>query len=162
MSIESSADVWLTALTEATSELAETTLEMQSVSVATETTETTENLSGAYLSLIGDSDAVQVGIASDKDGCSKLARALLMMEDDEELSEEDMIDALGEIVNIVAGSVKTMVSKAGESMTLGLPIVVRGQVLPTIGAHVAAVKVLIGSIPAQLIVLQKGRTSSRA
>ncbi len=47
-----------------------------------------------------------------------LARALLGMADDEVVSELDLVDAFGEVANVVGGNVKSLLPQHG---TLGLP-----------------------------------------
>ena len=48
----------------------------------------------------------------------ELARALLAMEPDEAVPDEDLVDALGELANVVGGNVKALLPEHG---TLGLP-----------------------------------------
>ena len=55
----------------------------------------------------------------------ELARALLAMEPDEAVPDEDLVDALGELANVVGGNVKALLPDQG---TLGLPRV--GGALP--------------------------------
>lgn len=50
----------------------------------------------------------------------ELARALLAMEPDEVVPDEDLVDALGELANVVGGNVKALLPEHG---TLGLPMV---------------------------------------
>lgn len=47
-----------------------------------------------------------------------LARALLQMGEDEEVEQVDLVDAFGEIANVVGGNVKALLPTQG---TLGLP-----------------------------------------
>lgn len=49
-----------------------------------------------------------------------LARALLRMPRDEELTPEDLVDAFGEVANVVGGNIKSMVTTTG---ALSLPSV---------------------------------------
>ena len=53
---------------------------------------------------------------------TRVARAMLATE---EVSDEDVTDAVGELVNMVGGNVKSLMSSPS---TLGLPIVLRGRV----------------------------------
>jgi hypothetical protein len=70
---------------------------------------------GFYLLMVGNARS-----------CENLTRTLFMLEDEEEVEKEDMADALGEIVNIVAGALKTKRGEAGEDLQLGLPLFVTG------------------------------------
>ena len=71
----------------------------------------------------GGSNMVLVG---DADSCARLTRAMFDMEDDEEVGEEDMADALGELVNITAGGFKAKCAEAGKKLQLGLPLFLEG------------------------------------
>ena len=64
----------------------------------------------------------------------ELARALLAMEPDETVPDDDLVDALGELANVVGGNVKALLPEHG---TLGLPNV--SDRLPD-GAPAAAVQ----------------------
>lgn len=64
----------------------------------------------------------------------ELARALLAMEPDETVPDDDLVDALGELANVVGGNVKALLPEHG---TLGLPVV--ADRLPD-GARAAAVQ----------------------
>ena len=52
----------------------------------------------------------------------RLARALLAMEPDEPVGEEDLVDAFGEVANVVGGNLKALLPVQG---TLTLPQVSR-------------------------------------
>lgn len=56
-----------------------------------------------------------------------IARAMLALGPEDDASDEDVVDALGEIVNVVGGQVKSLC--AGDNH-LGLPLVSHGMVLP--------------------------------
>lgn len=54
-----------------------------------------------------------------------VARTMMAMDDDEDVTDEDVEDATGEIVNILGGNVKSVLAGATQ---LGLPQVVAGDV----------------------------------
>lgn len=58
----------------------------------------------------------------------ELTRALLRAADDEELTAEDVTDALGEVANVVGGNVKSLLTAPS---VLGLPQVGHGMEAPT-------------------------------
>ncbi len=60
-----------------------------------------------------------------------LARALLGLPDDDEVSREDLEDAFGEIANVVGGNLKSLLPNPG---TLGLPQV--GTQVPTLAGAI--------------------------
>ena len=53
---------------------------------------------------------------------TRISRALLMIEEDVDVDEEDFRDAIGEVANVVGGNVKSLVPDPG---ALSLPIVSR-------------------------------------
>jgi chemotaxis protein CheX len=61
-------------------------------------------------------------LATDVATAHRLARALLAMEPDEPVGEEDLVDAFGEVANVVGGNLKALLPVQG---TLTLPRVAR-------------------------------------
>lgn len=59
------------------------------------------------VNLLHDEGSWELGLYGDRTSCISLARAILGMEADEEPEDGEVVDALGEIVNMVAGSMKT-------------------------------------------------------
>jgi CheY-specific phosphatase CheX len=62
--------------------------------------------------------AGRAAVTTDRATAHELARALLGMNPDEEVSEADLVDAFGEVANVVGGNVKALLPSQG---TLGLP-----------------------------------------
>ncbi|MFI2753234.1 chemotaxis protein CheX [Cellulomonas sp. P22] len=60
----------------------------------------------------------QVAVETSTSTAHELTRALLGMADDEPVGEADLVDAFGEVANVVGGNVKSLLPVAG---TLGLP-----------------------------------------
>src|SRR5512147_990453 len=110
-------DDWLSATVEAASEFASTTLDAALESVAS-TSKLPVDLTGCFVALVGEEGSLQIGLASDSAGCMTLAKALFAS--DEDLPEEDVGDALGEIANIVAGGVKKRMATGQVPLALGL------------------------------------------
>jgi CheY-specific phosphatase CheX len=65
------------------------------------------------------------------------------MEPDEEIDQDDMFDSIGEVANIIAGSVKTSLAGENISAQLGLPLAVEGRVHTTENAPRASIITLI-------------------
>lgn len=91
---------------------------------------------GGYIPLLTESESVQIGLATDLESCRRLSRLLLALEEEEPdppLSE--VRDAIGEIANIVAGSIKTRIAsrQRGIEIKLGLPFFVHGRIAPVAG-----------------------------
>jgi CheY-specific phosphatase CheX len=117
---------------------------------------------GAFVALSGGDDKVQVGVMLDQAGGEALARALLGMPEDEAFaSEGDLADAFGEIVNMVAGGVKTRMNEQVPGIQLGLPLCVKSLISP---AHViqSSRQLMIGSVRALVIVLSHSGSLPRS
>lgn len=110
---------------------------------------------GVYVTLLGDSGSVQLGIISSKVGCKQLAGMLLGMEAEEcdEISGADMVDAYGEIINIVAGMVKQLANEEDASIHLGLPIFINGQVCAMEHQDSIVTDMLMGDVSTHLLIL---------
>jgi chemotaxis protein CheX len=62
--------------------------------------------------------------------CAKtIALNMLAMEPSEELSDEEICDALGEVTNMVMGGVKSRIRNAASDISVSIPTVVRGRML---------------------------------
>jgi CheY-specific phosphatase CheX len=148
-----SLDDWLQAALGAAEECSKTTL-----GCALNTSEQPRlppELTGCFVALVGDSGSLQIGFGSDPAGCQTLAKALFASEVD--LPEEDVSDALGEIVNIIAGGVKKRMSAVQPPLAIGLPIVMRGQVRLSERQQVLEAEVSLGDVPVRLLVLSNKR-----
>jgi len=150
MMVADQADDWLRATVEAAGELCDTTLGV-ALNQCQHQARLPENLTGCIVALVGVEESIQVGLASDSQGCQSLARALFCS--DEDLPESDVADALGEIANIVAGGVKKRKSHSHSAMVLGLPLVMVGQLRLSERQVLAQNDVLMGDIPVRVWVI---------
>lgn len=149
-----STEEWLDAVVSATQELAVTALAFEEGTVE-QTSEPVPDMSmGSFAGIAGEEGAIQIGIIASHEDCISMCRAFLGMEVDEELSEEDLADCLGELVNVMIGGVKSRMSHAGGlTMKIGLPLVFRGRI--EVPKNVKAMTSLIrwGSVQAYVILL---------
>lgn len=61
-------------------------------------------------------------------GCAKaIAANMLGSEPDEQISEEDICDAIGEVANMVMGSIKSRIQEPVGRIEVSIPSVVRGR-----------------------------------
>lgn len=77
---------------------------------------------GASLSLVSETDTIQIELLGERAPFECLGRTLMMMEADEELDWPDVVDAVSEIVNVVAGALKSEMIDSVPSLRLGLPV----------------------------------------
>ena len=68
----------------------------------------------------GSTQGVRTMVRAEEGDAHLVVRALLRMEEDETVGEEDLVDAFGEIANVVGGNLKSLLPEHAE---LTLPIV---------------------------------------
>jgi hypothetical protein len=121
-------------------------------------------MAGAYIPLLAEDQTLQLALLATPAGCADLSRLLLGMGPDEEVSDADVADAVGEVVNIVAGGVKQRMADAvpnGSGLRLGLPVFIHGHVQRTQQLEVSLASVRLGDVDAHLMVLRSMLPSSR-
>ena len=76
----------------------------------------------------------------------KIARGMLMSEPDDKLSDEDICDALGEVVNMIMGGVKARLHDLVSDIQLSVPSTIMGNnVRPSLGKTAKRVAITTGS-----------------
>lgn len=111
-------------------------------------------MAGAYIPLLAEDQTLQLALLASPSGCADLARLLLGMEPEEAVSDADIADAVGELVNIVAGGVKQRMQGAAGGLRLGLPVFIHGYVQPTQQLEVSLASTRIGEVDAHLMALR--------
>lgn len=110
---------------------------------------------GAYLPLVGEDEQVQLALGAAPEHCQALAKMMMQLGTDaEDLPSGDVADAMNEIVNIMAGAVKTRLLPTVPTLRLGLPIFIHGQPEPTDRLVTSVAHVKLGAVPATLLVVQ--------
>ena len=118
---------WREAVQGAATELARNALGFTGAKVAEPVAiEQTAGMVGAHIPLIG-ALAFELSLFASRESCSQLATAVLGMNVDD-LPPGTMPDAIGEIVNMLAGGVKRRLASNGGDLELGLPVFVNGNV----------------------------------
>jgi CheY-specific phosphatase CheX len=143
-------DDWLKATVDAASEFASTTLG-DTLQLAEQGSKMSQDLTGCFVALVGDEGALQIGLAANPEGCQILAQALFAS--DEELPEEDVSDALGEMANIIAGGVKKRMATVQLSLVIGLPIVMDGHLRLAERQQMVTSDVRLGQVPVRLLIV---------
>ena len=110
---------------------------------------------GAYIALLCEGESVHLGLCLAPTECHALARALLGLGVHESLSERDTIDGVCEVMNIVAGKVKSQMASRGQTLRLGLPMFLRTPIEPDAAMEVASTELLLGSVAARLTVYRR-------
>ena len=112
-----------------------------------------EGLAGSIIPIVSNMAPIQVGLFSNDVGCELLARALLGSSPHETLTRAEVVDAIGEIVNMLSGNVKARVARYATHAALGLPTFVHGPIETLSQQVVEAVRVKIGMADAYVVVL---------
>jgi hypothetical protein len=107
---------------------------------------------GAHIPMIGGGQAFDLGLVASPEGCQALSRAILCMAPGSALRDAEVADAVGEIVNMLAGSVKRRISGLGGELELGLPIFLHGYIQPTERLAVLALPTQFGTIETMVLI----------
>jgi CheY-specific phosphatase CheX len=144
---------WRTAIEGASTEIATRALSFPGVAVQDPVaSERTASMIGAHIPLIGGGQAFEMALVSSAEGCDTLARAILGVTNGTTLRELEMVDAVGEIVNMLAGSMKRRLAGHGAHLALGLPIFVRGYLQPSDRLALIALPVRFGPVDTTVMV----------
>ncbi len=108
----------------------------------------------AYISVLSESNSMHLGLSASMQGCRTLTRAFLGIREKDGISEKDVVDAMSEILNILAGKVKSRLAPRDGSLKLGLPIFLVGQIQVTANMDRAAGDVAMGPVSCQLLVFR--------
>jgi Chemotaxis phosphatase CheX len=107
---------------------------------------------GAHIPLIGGGQAFDLALVASADGCQALSRAILGTAAGPTLRDAEIADAVGEIVNMLAGSVKRRMAGLGAELVLGLPIFLHGYIQPTDRLAVLALPTRFGAIDTMVLI----------
>ncbi|MGC4069146.1 MAG: chemotaxis protein CheX [Polyangiaceae bacterium] len=111
-----------------------------------------DDLLGAFVQVVCPEGAVLLGITGTSESCAGLAKLMLGMDPEDEISEDDSNDAMGEIINIAAGTLKTKLSSQVGNIELGLPLFLSGRLRAVGHIAVELTEVEIGPHACALIV----------
>lgn len=153
--LESASD-WMKSLVGAMEETADKFLDGTKLKVIALSKELPPEFSGAFLQLIAPSDPVLIGLIGPDITCYKLSKVLLGMEPNEDLGVSDMNDAMGELINVAAGGVKSRMGERSDSIQLGLPLFLDGRLRMGGNIGVEVITAQLGGNFCALLVLAFG------
>ena len=147
---------WMEAVVVSSDELSTTMLGLSGVTAEAPVSKMPESKFTSLISVIGNSDAVQIGVGGTMESCQMLVKALMGMEPEEEdLPYEEITDAFGEIANILAGQVKTEINKKAPIDTnVGMPVLIDGTLSVPEESETLSANAQFGDIPVVLLVLR--------
>src|SRR6266849_4964540 len=135
---------WLEAFTEVTGAFAAGSLRFDGGAIPSEPASAKGANPAAYISVLSESNSLHLGLSASASGCRTLTRAFLGIREKDGISEKDVVDAMSEILNILAGKVKSRLASRDGSLKLGLPIFLVGQIQMTANMERAAGDVDMG------------------
>lgn len=111
-----------------------------------------QSFMGAYLELSADEEKIKIFFLSNEEVLMTLAKLMLLISPQDTLSQEDMMDAIKEVVNIISGGIKSrMNERMSGRLLLGLPSFSEKNVIPH-QKEVLIGKVLVANMPLFLAV----------
>ncbi len=153
------AEDWLDATTKSLLEVANTYFDLSTMEAGSGAADAPK--CGAMIGLASEDNTVQLMLISTRLGSESLGRALLGFDSDEAIETGDLADAIGEIVNIVAGMVKTAVHDQDDALNLTLPTFFEGTVEPLAGQVVLETMLKIGPVETRVVVSSGVRRVTR-
>ena len=151
---------WLTCFGDAARDLAAASLRFDN-GQAPEAAPSGAARPAAYITILGDSTSMHLGIAASEDGCRALAQAFLGLRRKDAISDGDVVDGMSEILNILAGKVKSKLSGRDKTLRLGLPMFIVGQIQHRENMERASADVMLGPVPCQLMVFRTASSAPR-
>jgi len=112
---------------------------------------------GAHIPMMGGGQAFDLAVVALDEDCKALSRAILCMAPGAPVRDAEVADAVGEIVNMLAGSVKRRMS-GDRDLELGLPIFLHGYIQPSDKLTVVALPTRFGTIETMVLIAgQRGQ-----
>jgi len=143
---------WSTALFDAVQDLAEDMLGGAKVVSKEQKQEMPDVLLGAFIQVVCAEGPVLLGLTGTPANCDGLARLMLGMALDEPIEELDSFDAIAEMINIIAGSLKTKLATTVGNIELGLPVFLSGRLRAIGRIAVESHQASIGGYDCEMIV----------
>jgi CheY-specific phosphatase CheX len=86
-----------------------------------------------------------------------MARSLLGLHPTQDLNDQETGDAVSELMNIIAGKVKSRISERDRTLQLGLPMFVQGRIQETGSMERQAADLEVGPVTCHLLVYRTKR-----
>jgi len=151
-------DSWMEASLEALRDVMVQACGLEGLELVAAADQMPPDLAGAFIPLAGEKDSAQVGLAGELEARQRVCGALMQMSPEEaaELSTSDIVDAMGEVVNIAAGGIKSRLQPLLGSLTMGLPLFINGRVEATDRVETRVARVSTGAFEL-VVVIVRGR-----
>ncbi len=144
---------WRDAVLGAATEIAQHALAMTGARFAASEHVATGALVGAHIPLVGGERPYELQLVGALETCQALARSILMMGPTDAIKPAEVADAVGEIVNMLAGGVKRRLGAGGSELELGLPVFVNGTTVPTGKQSVVTFPLVLGTHDVTVVIV---------
>ena len=143
---------WRDAICGAAIEIAQRSLGFAGATIADSRRDAIQSgMVGAHIPMVGK-PSFELQLVAMRGSCEALATAVLGM-DISDLPASVVGDAVGEIVNMLAGGVKRRLGNNGGDLELGLPVFVNGAVEPTDRFSMLAFPLRFGAIETVAVII---------
>lgn len=142
---------WLSAIRDSALDVITTSLGFQDGDISAMFGAAPNDVPGAYLPIVGSKQSMYVGWTAGERDRQTLARAFLGMSESDELSDGDVADALGELVNILGGGVKRRMLAHVAGLAIGLPFYAGGNMRLLGGASGLGARVRCGAAESHIV-----------
>lgn len=150
---------WVEALEQSAVEVAALALGFERCDVVGKESATPATVAGAYLPLFGRTgQSLYIGWLASAEACGVLARGLLGFARDEAIADVDVADAMGEVVNVLAGGLKRRMLPSVHPLSLGLPIFSAAPMTP-IHSTIYATQLRCGNVDSHLVLVTGARVN---
>ncbi|MCP4676661.1 MAG: hypothetical protein GY854_14345 [Deltaproteobacteria bacterium] len=112
-----------------------------------------EGAKAAFVTLEDKEIIVRVGIAASAEGLDQISRALFCMEDDEDVPDDDVADAVGEVANTLSGKIVSHMDDLGIDLTTSPPVFVQSPLDIAEGMEAAFAEVMLGRVPVSFVLI---------
>jgi len=117
---------------------------------------------GAYIAILSEHNSVHLGLSASPAGLKALAHGVLSLRHEETLTDRDVVDSVSEVMNIVAGKVKSAMSGRDGQLRLGLPMYIPSPIAAGPGMETASTDLKLGPVSCRLSVYRRTREQRRA
>jgi Chemotaxis phosphatase CheX len=117
---------------------------------------------GAYIAILSDHNSIHLGLSTTDAGLRTLTRGLLGLRASQDLTEREVADGVSEVMNIVAGKVKSAMSGRDGKLRLGLPMYLPSPIAAGPGMEVVGAELKLGPVPCRLSVYRHTREQRKA
>lgn len=109
----------------------------------------------AWIQLAGEQQSIQVGVSLSLEDCKRLAKHMFMVDEGDAIPDSDMVDAMGELMNMTAGTAKRLMKSDGDRLLLGLPFFAEQMDarFPTRAEH-TAIPIRLGEYKGHILIIQ--------